>query len=293
MGLPLTEVPSPLKSNDWKELFDIIICSSDKPNFFKSKKPFRRWNTEQDFAMATPVQELKQGEVYVGGSVHALNRYGGKLWNNVNDVLYVGDNLGADLVEAKKIHGWQTGLIINELDREIEIQSKTLFQELHFLRSNLRSMLTEIQFAMFSSREITNTFLYSGSSFHDDNKISSQNRTPISQDDLAKRQINYVEEQKIDEVANHISHFSNVSFEENNELIRILEDELQSINTELSLQFNQQFGSMFRTDGHPSLYAYAIRKYADLYMSEVGHFLLYSPSHRFYPPHALHMVSFV
>ena len=33
-------------------------------------------------------------------------------------------------------------------------------------------------------------------------------------------------------------------------------------------------------------------RYVDLYMSDVSHLLSYDPSHRFYPHHAMHMVSY-
>jgi HAD superfamily 5'-nucleotidase-like hydrolase len=316
MGLPSDQVPSPLKTNDWKELFDIVICSAQKPDFFASKKPFRAWNIQYNRPLPTPVHELKPSEIYVQGSAHAIQN-SSAFWKNA-EVLYVGDNLGADLIEAKKRHGWHTGLIINELDREIEIQSSLLFSELHFLRSTLRNVMTDIQLAMFSTREIKNTITYpvEGPAVQEEKKKAEEIATgektlpmtsdgePSLQEELMKdlsqelppeqqrqQQQQQQQQQKIAEYAQHISHFSNVSYEENHELLSLLENELQSINTELSLLFNPQFGSMFRTDGHPSLYAYHIRRYADIYMSEVSHFLHYSPSHRFYPPHALHMVS--
>ena len=309
MKLPSSETPSPLKTNDWKELFDVVICSAQKPSFFSSKIPFRKWNVKSNRPLPSPVTSIQSTDILVHGSVDALKKF--DFWKDA-EILYVGDNLGADLIQAKKMHGWHTALIINELDREIEIQSSVLFHELHFLRSTLRNVLTEIQLAMFSSREIKNTFMYPMSSFasnNDDNE--EKNRIPIdlqaqslitsetivnnntgaaAAPTQATSQTTAENQQKISEFAQHISHFSAVSYEENSELLTFLENELQSINTELSLLFNPQFGSMFRTDGHTSLYAYEIRRYADIYMSEVSHFLHYSPSHRFYPPHALHMV---
>lgn len=76
------------------------------------------------------------------------------------------------------------------------------------------------------------------------------------------------------------------------ELLRSTELELYAINTHLSKLFNANFGSMFRTDGQPTLFAFTMLRYVDLYMSDVSHLLSYDPSHRFYPHHAMHMVSY-
>jgi hypothetical protein len=74
---------------------------------------------------------------------------------------------------------------------------------------------------------------------------------------------------------------------------RLTEQELYTINTHLSKLFNANFGSMFRTDGVPTLFAFTMLRYVDLYMSDVSHLLSYDPSHRFYPHHAMHMVSYL
>lgn len=46
---------------------------------------------------------------------------------------------------------------------------------------------------------------------------------------------------------------------------------------------------MFRTDGHLSLFAFAVRRYADVYMSDVTNLHYYNPLHRFYPQNSIHM----
>lgn len=75
-------------------------------------------------------------------------------------------------------------------------------------------------------------------------------------------------------------------------MILHLENELQLINSEISSLFNENFGSIFRTDGHPSIYAFAIRRYCDLYMTQITDLLNYKMHHRFYPQQGIHMVSF-
>lgn len=43
------------------------------------------------------------------------------------------------------------------------------------------------------------------------------------------------------------------------------------------------FGSVFRARYQPSLFAHSLRRYCDLYMSNVASLRHYSPQHRFYP----------
>ena len=73
-------------------------------------------------------------------------------------------------------------------------------------------------------------------------------------------------------------------------LVRALQAELKAINADMSCCFNQQFGGIFRTDTHPSLFSVAVRKYADIYMKDVSSLIHYSPNHKFYPTQSLHMV---
>lgn len=74
------------------------------------------------------------------------------------------------------------------------------------------------------------------------------------------------------------------------QLVRELQTELQAINAEMSSCFNLQFGGIFRTDTHPSLFSVAVRKYADIYMKDVECLVNYSPNHKFYPTQSIHMV---
>jgi HAD superfamily 5'-nucleotidase-like hydrolase len=71
---------------EWRDIFDIVICSASKPNFYFNKSQFRIWNVDAGTASTSPVLTLKKGDVYVNGSVHALIDATG--WNG-KDVLYL------------------------------------------------------------------------------------------------------------------------------------------------------------------------------------------------------------
>jgi HAD superfamily 5'-nucleotidase-like hydrolase len=255
---------------DWKELFDVVICSAQKPDWFKTKKPFRMWNIADNRPSITPVGQLSKGQVYVGGSCAALERATG--WKG-RDVLFIGDNLRADLVDARRWHGWKTACIINELDREIDVQDSPWYHELHYLRSTLRQLIGDLQLAMHHQ-----TFPEVKSSSADVEAVTgqgdNQQRTKSSTSNSGS--------------VGGVGSTSGFSMEDA-ELLQTLEVELQRVNVELSSLFNCQFGSIFRTDGHPSLFAFAVRRYTDMYLAEVCDLMYYNPSHHFYPQHALHM----
>jgi hypothetical protein len=57
----------------------------------------------------------------------------------------------------------------------------------------------------------------------------------------------------------------------------------------MSKMFNTNFGSVFRAEGEPTLFAFSLRRYADLYLSKLENFRFYSPMHRFYPQRGISM----
>lgn len=63
-----------LTSNpDWRDLFDVVIVSARKPEFYRSRRPFRRaqeptWDS---------VDKFEPGEVYQGGNLTDFTRLTG------------------------------------------------------------------------------------------------------------------------------------------------------------------------------------------------------------------------
>jgi hypothetical protein len=148
--------------------------------------------------------------------------------------------LYADLVEARRAHGWQTACVIAELEHEILVQNDVNFQALHRMRSLTCNMITDVQHALERDRR-------------GDKRISLHN------DEL--------------------------------NLVKEIEKELNMINETMSTAFNPHFGSVFRTgSGCPTMFAFDVRRYVDLYTSRAVNLLNYSTSHRFFPSNSIHMV---
>ena len=144
------------------------------------------------------------------------------------NVLYIGDSLFADLVDAKRDFGWTTGAVTPEVGYEVDLQAKSQF-------TNAQAV---IELLLFTLRELQY-------------KLGPAMR---SNDDM----------QVIDRLERMVS----IWREEQNKLL------------------GNPFGSVFRAKYTPSLFAHSLRRYCDLYMSNISDLRHYSPQHRFYPDDA-------
>lgn len=67
----------------------------------------------------------------------------------------------------------------------------------------------------------------------------------------------------------------------------MLLDELENLvsiwRDEQTYLMGKPFGSVFRARFQPSLFAHSLRRYCDLYLTNVESLRHYSPQHRFYP----------
>ncbi|KAH9193568.1 hypothetical protein AeNC1_004467 [Aphanomyces euteiches] len=128
--------------NDWRELFDLVLVSAKKPDFYTRSRMFRLFDIEKRQVQWQAVTEFLPSKVYTQGSLRQLivltDWRGGK-------VLYIGDSLFADLDEPNRILGWRTGAIIRELEAEIHIQGTPEYQKLAFQHEALKEMLRKMQ----------------------------------------------------------------------------------------------------------------------------------------------------
>ena len=50
-------------SRQWRSLFDVVICSANKPSFFTSNRSFRLFDMDSRRPSASPVTSLVPGQV--------------------------------------------------------------------------------------------------------------------------------------------------------------------------------------------------------------------------------------
>ncbi|XP_006169375.1 5'-nucleotidase domain-containing protein 2 isoform X1 [Tupaia chinensis] len=100
---------------DWRQLFDVVIVQADK--FTDRRKPFRKLD-EKGSLQWDRITRLEKGKIYRQGNLFDFLRL--TEWRGPR-VLYFGDHLYSDLADLMLRHGWRTGAIIPELEREIRI----------------------------------------------------------------------------------------------------------------------------------------------------------------------------
>lgn len=100
----------------WRDLFDAVIVSAAKPEFFTARRPLYRIVDEGLGVMRPHQGPLDRGTVFVGGCAPMLEEH---LGIHGDEILYVGDHLYSDVSVSKALLRWRTALILRELETEI------------------------------------------------------------------------------------------------------------------------------------------------------------------------------
>ena len=100
----------------WRDLFDIVIVSANKPGFFRGNYPIYRVVDEDQSLLAPHRGALEQGHVYFGGNARIVEQ---SLGLAGGQPLYVGDHLFGDVLVTKDVLRWRTALIARELEAEV------------------------------------------------------------------------------------------------------------------------------------------------------------------------------
>ena len=117
-----------LKENncEWPELFDVVVTNAKKPYFYTStSRGFRTLDKETGAQSIRPVKSFERGTVYSEGSLGDFMELSGFYGPKV---LYMGDQIYADLVEPQRNATWKTAGIIKEVEYEVRKQSSQIFR---------------------------------------------------------------------------------------------------------------------------------------------------------------------
>ncbi len=149
----------------WRDMWDACIVSAGKPRFYtESTRPFREVNQKTGKLKFKRVERIDPGEVYSAGCLKELTKcldwFSAVPTQNQNEaqftedsggsraspnVLYIGDSLFADLVDAKREFGWTTAAVTPEVDYKFEVASKVQFENAQAIIDLLLFGLREIQ----------------------------------------------------------------------------------------------------------------------------------------------------
>ncbi|HEX5749911.1 MAG TPA: HAD-IG family 5'-nucleotidase [Archangium sp.] len=107
-----------LRGMTWRELFDVVIVSARKPEFFTTRSSLFEVVTAQgqEGLLRPHSGPLKPGVPYFGGSATEVER---SLGMSGDEILYVGDHMFGDVHVTKNVLRWRTALVIRELEDEI------------------------------------------------------------------------------------------------------------------------------------------------------------------------------
>ncbi len=100
----------------WRDLFDVVIVSADKPAFFSTRRPLYEVADPTMSLLKPSIKGLRPGRIFWGGHVSHVEKY---LDLSGDQILYVGDHIIGDVEVTKSVLRWRTGLVLRELEDEI------------------------------------------------------------------------------------------------------------------------------------------------------------------------------
>ena len=220
----------------WRDLFDFSIVGSRKPAFFSSRSPaFEVVNDEG--LLREHRGPLQQGGVYVGANASLVEE---SLKLKGEQILYVGDHIYSDVRVSKTLHRWRTGLIIRELEREIEV-----------LR-NFEPMQAKLSALMFQKEQMEAEY----SEMRLERQRKANNYGP--QTDRA-----------VSEYDRQMAHLR--------QRMIAVDEEITPYAAMASTLHNPTWGLLMRAGNEKSHFAQQVERSADIYTSRVSNFLHYTP----------------
>lgn len=110
--------------DDWRSLFDIVICFAKKPGFFALDRPF--FGVDDKASEIVSVKDFKEGEVYSQGNWKELLEFFTRITGKNNPhCLYLGDNLVQDVYVPNASANCDIMVVVDE-----QLAEKMLHHEL-------------------------------------------------------------------------------------------------------------------------------------------------------------------
>jgi 5'-nucleotidase len=101
----------------WRDLFDFVIVEARKPRFFLGQQAVFVMVDENEGLLQSHGEQLVRGAIHIGGDARRVEE---SLGLSGAEILYVGDHMFGDVNVSKSTLRWRTGLVVRELESEIE-----------------------------------------------------------------------------------------------------------------------------------------------------------------------------
>ncbi|HPT46316.1 MAG TPA: HAD-IG family 5'-nucleotidase [Candidatus Rifleibacterium sp.] len=112
----------PYLKTPWQKLFDLVIVSANKPDYFTTRNRYLRVNPETG-TLSNFYGPIEWNGLYQGGNAAILEK---NLNLSPSEILYLSDHILGDVVTLKETIGWRTGLVVQELAEEVPILEETM-----------------------------------------------------------------------------------------------------------------------------------------------------------------------
>jgi HAD superfamily 5'-nucleotidase-like hydrolase len=221
----------------WRDLFDVIIVSARKPDFFSTRAPLFEVADEEEGLLRPVLGEPAEGGVYLGGNVAQVER---ALGLSGDQILYVGDHVFGDVHVTKSILRWRTALIVRELEHEIRSTQAFVNEQQQLSALMAEKERLEHQYCQLRLEQQRTKAGYGPAPAH-----SAE----------ARRKAIKVTRAALEALDQRIAPLARASSETS----------------------NSWWGPLMRAGNDKSLLARQVERYADIYTSRVSNFLLRTP----------------
>lgn len=236
--------------SSWRSFFDLIVTAAKKPRFFMEECIAFEPAEE---GLAVPTRSFERGRLYQGGCLSELRR----LFEASGDrVLYVGDHIYGDVLRAKKDSAWRTAMIIQEMERELDVQEEILplldrMDELEAVRDLLHE---ELRSRQASVRRMSRAL--------EDARGGGKSTTELGATRAHHKKL-------VDRIKARL---------------KDLDHELEELEDRVDRAYHPFWGSVFKAGPEVSLFGDQVEQYACVYTDRVSNLLYYSPLHYFRSP---------
>lgn len=226
----------------WRDLFDLVIVESRKPDFFRSHRPFIQLDEEGSPVRTTEIPSW--GPIFQHGSLEGLMQL---IREPGERVLYVGDHIYGDIVSSKLESTWRTALIVRELEEEI-LRRNEIAEEIRQGQA-LKYRLTNLGHDMDHLRDVLLLNQHLAEQGHPNmQQASESNRARLNKIAVRHRKVLSDHARWAERIAN---------------------------------QFNPYWGSFFKQGESKTRFSGQLETYACLYTSRVSNFGFYGTNRYF------------
>jgi HAD superfamily 5'-nucleotidase-like hydrolase len=221
----------------WRDLFDLIIVEARKPGFFSGRQASYRVTDEEQGLLRPHRGPLEPGTVYVGGDAQLVES---SLDISGAEILYLGDHLFGDVHVSKEILRWRTGLILREMESEIQAMESAREAEARLTELMVRKTELDARLARLRLERQRVQHRY-----------GPKPRTGPEELEASIRRVN-------DESQN-------------------VDAEIAPLARAAGELGNPTWGLLMRAGNDKSLFARQVERYADVYTSRVSNFMAQTP----------------